>query len=286
MDRHFLITVSEQKSALFGIRFLSDFFSDKSQIKATLFYSMPRPPAVWENEKNLEADSRQKMQTRQIAATAEAVLEAAKDEGVRLGFSPENIFLKHQAMEFSKVTDIIQEGEKGQYDAVILGRRGLSMLEEAFEESVSKDIFNQTATFPIWFCRSIQPDRKNVLLYLDGSPSSFSMADHVGFILGKENKHRVDILISEEVKEPAAVWEKSKAILLNHGVSNSLICHKDQTSEVGHKRILSEVKKEKYAAVALGRLEQEQGFLTRLFTSPVCSVLFKELEGASLWVCH
>ncbi len=57
MDRRFLITVSEQKSAIYGIRFVADFFSEKHHIKSTLFYSAPKPAAVFENERSLEADS-------------------------------------------------------------------------------------------------------------------------------------------------------------------------------------------------------------------------------------
>lgn len=50
MDKHFLISVSDQKSVGPGVRFLSDFFSDKRTVKATLFYSTPKAPAVWEKE--------------------------------------------------------------------------------------------------------------------------------------------------------------------------------------------------------------------------------------------
>lgn len=286
MDRDFLIAVSEQKSALFGVRFVGNFFSDKQDVKSTLFYSAPKPPAVWENEKSLEANSRQKEQARQILAKGKVALEDAKKECVSLGFPQDNISLKLQARVFSKVQDIIQEGEKGQYDAVVLGRRGLSMIEDAFQDSVSKDLFNQTFAFPVWLCRSSNPDRKNVLLYLDGSQISFRMADHAGFVLSHEKKHRLDIMISHEAKDPTSVMEKTKSILLGHGVPEDLIRLKPAATGNVAKLILQEAEKEQYAAVALGRSGQEKGLLMRLFKGPVCSILFKELKEAALWICH
>ena len=286
MDRHFLIAVSENKSSLFGVRFVANFFVDKRNIKSTLFHALPKTPAVWGNERNLAADHRQKEQENQAAIKGEAALSVAKKECVSLGFPPDNIFSTLQKQEFSKVGDLIQEGEKGRYDAVVIGRRGLSMLEEAFEDSFSTDLFNQSFTFPVWLCRSSSPHRKNLLLYLDGSETSFRMTDHVGFMVSMEKHHRVDILISKENADPASTLEKCKEILLGHGLSEELIQHKISPPGNPAKIILDAVAKEHYAAVALGHSDKEKSLLMRLFKNPVCSTLFKELQDAALWICH
>ena len=78
MDRHFLIAVSDQKSALYGIRFVSDFFSDKHRIKSTLFYSAPKPAAVFEDERSLEADFRLKEQQRKILTNGKEAMKKAR----------------------------------------------------------------------------------------------------------------------------------------------------------------------------------------------------------------
>jgi len=286
MDKHFLIAVSEQKSALFGIRFVGNFFSTRQDIKSTLFYSVSKPSAVWDKERNLEEDRRQKKMEKQLVVKGNEALELARKECISMGFLPDNIFLKLQTQVFSRVGDIIQETEQGQYDALVIGRRGISMLEEAFEESVSKSLFHQPVTFPIWLCRSNHPNRKNVLLYLDGSETSFRMADHVGYILNHEKTHRLDVLISQETPDASSVMEKAKTILLNHGIPQDRIRQKSGTSGGVAKQILKEVEKEAYAAVALGRSSQEKGLLMRLFKSQTCSTLFKELEDAALWICH
>ncbi|MGD9732714.1 MAG: hypothetical protein AB7U45_11080, partial [Desulfamplus sp.] len=52
------------------------------------------------------------------------------------------------------------------------------------------------------------------------------------------------------------------------------------------KIILEEVKNKAYAAVALGRSSGENNMLKRIFKGEVCYTLFKEIEGAALWVCY
>lgn len=285
MDRHFLIAVSDQKSALFGVRFVADFFSDKHLIKSSLFYSAPKPPAIYGNERSLEADRRQKEQQRKIITKGEKAVDQAKHECLDLGFNEDNVTVKMQEQIYSKVADIIHEGEKGSYDAVVLGRRGLSMLEEMFEDSVSRALFNERFSFPIWLCCSSDPARKNILFYVDGSESSFQMADHVGFITGLEKQHKIDILALASIADQPSLMNRYKEILISHGLTKNMI--QTQVLESGNPatHILKLVDKHKYAAVALGRSSSESSLLTRLFRGPVCSALFKELRDAALWLC-
>lgn len=225
MDRHFLITVSDQKSAAYGVRFVADFFSDKKEIKATLFYSVP------------------------------------------------------------KAADIILEGENSFYDAAVIGRRGLSLLQAAFEDSTSQALFKEKFTIPLWLCRSSNPSRKNVLLFIDGSAASLRMADHIGFILGQEKQHKVDILATESILSQSSVMEQYESALNSNGVTQERIKTRSCGSGNPGKIILKIMEKEAYAAVALGRSSNEPNLMVRLFRGPVCSILFNDLKNAALWLC-
>jgi len=124
------------------------------------------------------------------------------------------------------------------YDAIVLGTRGLSMLEEIFEDSTSRSLFNETFTFPLWLCRSSNPSRKNILFYADGSAASFQMADHIGFIAGFEKKHRVDILVPDVIAKQVSVMDEYKKILLNHGLPADMIQTRKMESGNPAKQIL------------------------------------------------
>ena len=286
MEKHLMITVSEDKSCLSAARFAGSFFSDKQNVKITLFNTAHKPPALWENERSLKADIQQQKHLKQIHAKIRLSLENAKKVCMELGFPPDNVNTKFQDRLFSKVSDIIQERQKGLYDAVVIGRRGLSMLEKVFDESVSEDVFQQSFTFPLWLCRSADPARKNILLYVDGSETSYRMADHVGFILNGETKHRVTILIVDEKKNANRILAKTIELLVHNGFPEAFI--EKQVVEKGNpaKLIMEEADKKRYAAVALGRSGGETNPLKRLFKGEVCHALFKEIEGAALWLCY
>lgn len=285
MNKHFLINVSNQKNAASGVRFISNFFTDKSSIKATLFYSAPKAPAVWENENNFENSQQQKMQEKKLLSKGKETLTELKQTCLDEGFLSQNIIEKLQTRLFTNVHDIIQEGEKGLYDAVVLGKRAVTIMEEAFEEDIGHTLYKEKFTFPLWLCRSSDPLRKNTLLYVDGSAASLQMADHVGFILGEEKKHNVDILAPESISSESNLMAQYKAALQQSGLTRDRIQTLAPVAGNPGKDILKRVGKNRYAAVALGRNSSEPSLLARLFRGPVCSVLFKELTDTSLWLC-
>ncbi len=287
MEKHLMITVSEDKSSLYAARFTGHFFSDKKNMRITLFHSAPPPPALWDNERNLQANIQQEEQRQIIRARIQKSLKHAKDECLSMGFHSENINTKLQDRVYSKVNDIIQEGEKGLYDAVVLGRRGLSMLEKLFDESVSDEMFQQTFTFPLWLCRSVDPNRRNILLYVDGSETSYRMADHVGFILTGERRHRVTLLVMDKPEQANDILNKATSLLIDNDFPPDLIHRQPvHTEENLAKLLMDEADKKGYAAVALGRSGGENNLLKRIFKGDVCYTIFKEIDGAALWVCH
>lgn len=291
MEKHLLVTVSEQPSALNGIRFVGRFFSNKEEMKLTLLYIAPRPPAVWEDERTHDRVTQIEQKARQYEAKGRKALEDAKRELVTLGLSQDQVKTKLQMRQFSKVLDIVQEAEKGLYDAVVLGPRGLSRLEEAFDESTSRELLRKRGTFPIWTCRKPDLERKNVLLCVDGSEPALRMADHVGFILAQERTQGVTLFVvvkpGEKVSEGAEkIISVSKEHLLRNGFPAELVTSRVVKQSNVLKAIQGEAEQGKFAVVAAGRTGRGRGFLDRLFVGSVTDALFREVKAAALWTCH
>ena len=283
MERHLLVTVSEKADNLFGVRFVGDFFAHKEEMKITLLYLTPRPPGVFEADRDAE------LQARKSETTGRKALKEAKEELLHLGFMEEQVTSKIRARRLSKVSEIIQEGSGGKYDAVVLGRRGLSWLEHAFDESVTKGLFEQTWDFPLWLCRKPDPERKNVLSCVDGSEASQRMLDHVAFILRQAQNQDVTLLavagkgnVGDEAVED--ILTKSKALLIAGGVSTNRIQKKVISETSPGKAILKEASTERFAAVAVGRTGTGIGLLKKIFLGTVSRTLFNELKGAALWL--
>jgi len=272
MEKHLLVTVSEDKSALWGVRFVGGFFSNKQDLKLTIFYVASGADGVSRKERG--------------------ALEQAGELFRTLGFGPDRIETKLVPRRFSKVMGIMREGHKGGYDAVVLGRRGLSWLEDCLEGSVSSELFQEEGVgFPLWICRKPDFHRKNVLVCVDGSEAACRIADHAGFMVAREQGHGVTLL---HVAKPGrggpesaeSILSMCEGVLRERGVPAERLETRVVEANDPVKVILSEAVRGRFAVVAVGRKDPGRGIIKGPFMGSVSYALFKLLEGAALWVCR
>ena len=283
MKKHLLLTVSEQKSALFGVKFIGRLFTSKDDINITLFFTYSKSPVVWERD---AGDKQFINQTREHEEKGRKALEAAGKALRDLGFKEERISSKLDIRKRSKAMDILHEGAEGRYDAVILGKRGVGWLEEAFEESVTRSLLKETFGFPVWFCKLPDPDRKGVLLCIDGSEAACRMADHVGFILSGQDQDVTLFTVCASDADANRMLAEAKSHLLKNNYPEERIQSIVSRDKNAAKAILKQAKKGRYASVAVGRREREPKSIKNLFLGSVSAQLFEDLEGAGLWICH
>jgi nucleotide-binding universal stress UspA family protein len=255
----------------------------------TLFYVAPRPPAVWDGERTPDSERQREAKAREYQAKGQKAVEEAKGGLVKWGFKEDRITTKVQFRMLSKADDIIQEGSQGLYDAVVLGRRGLSRLEEAFDESVSSDILKKNYDFPLWLCRVPDTDRRNVLICVDGSEPAYRITDHVGFILSNEENHRVTLFrVKKDLQDRITdeIFEQARQHLQKNGFTDELIDTKVAEGKNPAKAILKEAETGEYAVVAAGWTGRGKGVLNRLFSGSNSYTLFRELERTVLWTSY
>lgn len=289
MRRHLLVTVSGDKAAMHGVRFVSGFLHRREDTAITLFYTAPRPPAVWEHERtatNLDEYEQRASQSREKGREAlENGLAMLRDAG----FSEDMLDAKLMLREVSTAQDILRESEKGLYDAVVLGRRGLAGFEALADQSVTRDILERGFVAPLWVCRRFDKSRSGILLCLDGSGASLRMADHVGFMLQNEVEQRITMFIVTGRgmlggQKPEAIFTQALGILAENGVDPEQVDVAIAKGGSPVKAILDRAQKGGYAAVATGRTGRGRGLLRRVFIGSVTHGLLKELDGAALWM--
>ncbi len=290
-QRHLLVTVSEQQSAFYGVQFVGHFFANKRNLKITLFYTAPKPPPLWEGERTHESVRQGEREAQKYEAKGRKALEAGKKALRALGFAEEQIATKLVVRQQSKAMDIVREGEQGLYDAVVLGRRGLSWLEAAFDESTSKDLLQKELTFPLWLCRRPAPGRKNILLCLDGSEAAYRMADHVGYMLAHDQDHEISLLGIERPGKTSKgsaeeILTKGKQMLTENGYPAEMTKTKIIRASNVVRAILREMEEGRYAAIAGGRTGAGQGLLKKVFVGSVSDALLHELDHGALWLCR
>ncbi|MDD4951610.1 MAG: universal stress protein [Desulfovibrionaceae bacterium] len=282
MNKNLLLTVSFDREALYGVRFVEAFFQNKPSVGLTL---LNIGEAAGPDEPGSEAD-------RQAArGRGQALLEDIRRGLVDKGFLAENINIKFTQMQDTAAEDILREGVVGGYDSVVLGRRGLSRLDELLvEESVSKTLVTREMDVPIWVCRSPDPGRKNVLLAVDGSEESLRAAGQAGLMLADEPGHVLDILhvwnpLRESDLEAERVLDLAKSTALLNGTPKERISTILVRGAAPAKAVIREAEQGAYAVVAVGRTGSDRK-PKRLFMGSVSLKLLRTLERETLWISH
>lgn len=288
MNKHLLVTISDDPKAHAGLRFVCAFFQHKNDVRLTLFSTSPQPPAVWAEEASYETLRLNEEAALAITTSSKRAMASARHIFLQGGFSAAQVDDKIVSRNFSRIQDIIKEGESGLYDAVVFGRRGMLKLEDLMDKSASEEMLQERFAFPLWLCRDVEYDRKGVLLCVDGSEPARRMADHVGFILQGETQHPVTILRvlrnSDDPQNKEALFTEAIGALEDNGFPSRLIRTKLDRSDNVAQALLHEAGQGRYAAVAVGRSDRHKGVLSQLFRGSVTMAMFRRLTGAALWV--
>jgi nucleotide-binding universal stress UspA family protein len=283
VQKKILITVSEETSHLYGIRFAGSFFRNKPEVSATLFYVAPRVDLgdAVPGEADLKTDRAAKKRAR-------IALDAARQKLLDFGFSADNVDTSFTANEFGTVKDIVRKARSGKYDAVVLGRRGYIFFESVVSSSVTRQILTRDVDFPIWICKNPREDRRNVLVCVDGSDSALRMVDHVGFIVAGESDHSVTLLHVDtgEIHDREAIMEEARGKLIENGVSADRIeCTVLRSGSTGvAKRVIEKAAAGNYAVIGVGRVGIRKGGFKEWLVGSRTIKIVEAIENASLWI--
>jgi nucleotide-binding universal stress UspA family protein len=86
----------------------------------------------------------------QQRAAVEEALDRARNMLIEGGFDSENIEIKIEERQQGVAADILNEVNKGGYDTVILGRRGVSGVKRFFFGSVTTKIMHHAENCAVW----------------------------------------------------------------------------------------------------------------------------------------
>lgn len=120
-------------------------------------------------------------------ATAKRYLKQAVERLIRNGIPLKQITTEVKISTASTANEIINVARKGMFDAVVIGRRGVSKLEELIMGSVSGTVFEKCHDIPIWIVDG-KVDSRKFLVPVDGSHFTLQAVDHLCFIL-KDNPY-------------------------------------------------------------------------------------------------
>lgn len=108
-------------------------------------------------------------------------LKEAEERLLRQGFAAERIQTRVKSAA-SISSAIREEAERGNFDAIVIGRRGLGAVGTMFFGSTSTDLIEKCHRSPLWIIDG-NVSATRFLLAVHNHPSSLMAADHLAFML-------------------------------------------------------------------------------------------------------
>jgi nucleotide-binding universal stress UspA family protein len=281
-----------------------------TDLRVNLMFVIPTAPETfWDLERDAFFRERMKGKyarwKRDTKKKGQAFLEDARNILTKAKFSENKVELMLRERKVGIARDILKECTQG-YDAVVVGRKGLSKLEDIFLGSVSTKIVQGVKNIPVWVVGGDITSQK-MLLAVDSSKNSRKAVDYVGkfaadtkaeislfhvvrsvslgfvddLILRDENTERQ--LLEEMDRDIPRMFRSYKDILEKAGVVSDRISSKSilhSSSRAGD--ILKEAKEGRYGTIVMGRrgLSKVREFLMGRVTSKVLS----RAEGFAVWI--
>lgn len=175
-----LIAVDLSTHSLNAVRYVALNFSS-TDLRVNLLYVMDTAPETFGDLEQAEFFKR-KMRAKHTVwekaekKAAQDFLDEARSLLLRANFREDDVRVIIQERQVGIARDIIAESSRG-YDAVVVGRRGLSKLEDIFLGSVSYKIVQGVENTPVWVVGGDIRSRK-MLLAVDDSDNSRKAVDY------------------------------------------------------------------------------------------------------------
>ena len=196
MDKKILVAIDGSKNSLAALDYINALGQHCPNLHLMLFHVLPPLPPIYK-EAAFQDPIAQKylLQWKEKNREAiEQVLKKSKDKMLRWGWEDPQVQIKAQEKRVGLAQDILFEARNGFYDALLVGRRGLSKVEEFFLGSVSSKVLQGAGNIPVWLIGGkVEPHK--ILIALDGSENALRAVDHVAFIVESCRSDQIQVLL-------------------------------------------------------------------------------------------
>ncbi len=216
MEKKLLVAVDGSVYSSNTLHYLEQLFARLDDIRLHLLSVITCNPSeaasAWLDKSELMSTLNSEEQRR--CATAKKFLHTAAARLERNGFGTEQVSTEVKISTTSPAAEVLNTARKGTYDALVLGRRGVSKLEELIMGSVSSTMFEKCHDVPIWIIDG-QVDSRKFLVPVDGSHFTLQAVDHLCYML--QNNPYAEITLFHS----AAMFAQKQD--LNQGYCNRLL---------------------------------------------------------------
>lgn len=258
-----------------------------------------------EAQKSIKAQLALEKAKKKNEENALAVLNDCKNRMIQMGVEANHIDIKTNPKKTGLAKDILEYAQEGLYDAIVVGRRGLSRVQEIFMGSLTSKLLEHSTFIPVWVIDGDVTSDK-VMIATDGSESSLRAVDHFSFMAAHNpdvkvtlfhvvprladyckiafddtDKELEDIIISGDRRCVEDFMVHAYKKFREAGISKEQIEIKEVTTmmNVGG-TIAEEVEKGNYGTVIIGRRGTNKAF----FMGSVSKYVLERISNRALWL--
>lgn len=308
MGKKIMIAVDDSRHSKNAVHYVARLAGRIGDLAYVLYTAQPMISQflVDEARKKVASQKELKAVMERNAATALDLLESYRELMVGQGVDNARIQLVTQPRKLDIAKDTIEYAQQGRFDALVIGRRGISGLQELFMGSVSSNIAQNSKVIPVWIVGGdITPSR--FLVAVDGSDYSLRAIDHLAFTLSAGADITLTFLhVRPKLKDYCAIdFEATEAEALEDLIRNgdkacidNFYAHalsKLKEFGIGEDRIqtktvagsnniggaiLKEVKEGNFDTVIMGRSGANKSF----FTGSVTNTVLNKISKGAVWL--
>jgi nucleotide-binding universal stress UspA family protein len=195
MNRKILLAVDNTRPSKLALEYAVQLSTMIPDLHFSLLHIQPMISLFLIEEARTSALARKKMEkiSNTNARFGQSLLDEYRSDMVARGIAPDRIDLKSQARRLGFSKDIIEFAQQGPYDAIVVGRRGLSGIARLYAGSVTANIMEQSQVIPVWLVDG-EADAGEMLVAVDGSEASLRVVDHISFMMSGDSTMRATLV--------------------------------------------------------------------------------------------
>jgi nucleotide-binding universal stress UspA family protein len=179
-----MIAVDDSLYSKSVVKYVARLSARLKDLHCVLFNAQPMVSQFLVDEAKKKADSRKELKAvmERNAAASQTLLDYIKTTMVQNGVDDSRIQTVTQPRKLDIAKDMIEYAQDGRFDALAVGRRGISGFQELFMGSVSSNVAQNSKVIPVWIVGGdVAPSR--FLVAVDGSEYSLRAIDHLAFTM-------------------------------------------------------------------------------------------------------
>jgi nucleotide-binding universal stress UspA family protein len=307
VEKKILLAVDDSVYSKYAIVYAAEMASITNQLHYTLFHVLPTVSQYLMDEAKTDFQAQIDLNKimRKNQEKASQFLNNYKEQMVRMGIKEDRINIIAQPKMLGMARDILEHAQKGLYDAICIGRRGLTRLQATFSGSVTKKLLQHSQFIPVWVVGG-EVESKKVMAAVDGSESSLRAVDHLCFMLMNNDKIHITIfhvaakmgdyceidfndtdseleklVVEGDKRCVQSFYTHALKKFKEAGINEDRILIKEVKPRMNvGKAIINELKKGKYGTVVIGR----RGISRSFFMGKVSEYVIEKIENSALWL--